>query len=58
MHDINTFHCTDGEIYLSGKDEKGDDITIVFSSYEFLTWINKDEINYIKTQTIKHIENL
>ena len=40
LHDINTFSCTDNEVYLSGKDENGDDTTIVFSAFEFLSWQN------------------
>jgi|TARA_R110000823_G_scaffold252751_3_gene375307 hypothetical protein len=55
LHDINTFACSDGEIYLSGKDEDGEDITIVFDSYEILQWL---DIKYIKKQTIKHIKKL
>jgi len=55
LHDINTFACSDGEIYLSGKDEDGENITIVFDSYELLQWL---DIKYIKKQTIKHIKKL
>jgi len=58
IHDINTFHCSDNEVFLSGKDEDGEDITIVFSAFELLSWISKDEIEYIKKQTIKHINQL
>tara|TARA_Y100000593_G_scaffold87914_1_gene169208 strand:+ start:367 stop:570 length:204 start_codon:yes stop_codon:yes gene_type:complete len=58
IHDINTFSCSDNEIYLSGKDEEGEDITLIFSAFEFLSWIGKDEIKYIKQQTIKHIKEL
>tara|TARA_R100000781_G_scaffold51321_1_gene33817 strand:- start:622 stop:822 length:201 start_codon:yes stop_codon:yes gene_type:complete len=58
LHDINTFSCSDNEVYLSGKDENGDDTTIVFSAFEFISWISNDEIKYIKNQTIKHIKQL
>jgi|TARA_R110000824_G_scaffold84682_4_gene211057 hypothetical protein len=58
IHDINTFSCSDNEIYLSGKDENGDDTTLVLPAFEFLSWIGKDEIKYIKEQTIKHIKQL
>tara|TARA_R100000664_G_C2666590_1_gene80450 strand:+ start:288 stop:491 length:204 start_codon:yes stop_codon:yes gene_type:complete len=58
LHDINTFSCSDNEVYLSGKDENGDDTTIVFSAFEFISWIGKDEIKHIKEQTIKHIKEL
>jgi ABC-type nitrate/sulfonate/bicarbonate transport system ATPase subunit len=55
LHDINTFACSDGEIYLSGKDEDGENITIVFDSYELLQWL---DVKHIKKQTIKHIKKL
>jgi hypothetical protein len=55
LHNINTFSCSDGEIYLSGQDENGEDITIVFDSYEIIQWL---DIKYIKKQTIKHIKKL
>jgi len=58
LHDINTFSCSDNEVFLSGKDENGEDTTIVFSAFEFISWITKDEIKYIKEQTIKHIKEL
>ena len=58
IHDINTFSCSDNEVFLSGKDEDGENITIIFSAFELLSWIGKDEIEYIKKQTIKHIEQL
>jgi ABC-type nitrate/sulfonate/bicarbonate transport system ATPase subunit len=55
LHDINTFACSDGEIYLSGKDEDGENVTIVFDSYELLQWL---DVKHIKKQTIKHIKKL
>lgn len=55
IHDINTFSCSGNEVYLSGKDENGKDITIVLSSFELLEWL---DINYIKEQTLKYIEKL
>ena len=58
IHDINTFSCSDNEIYLSGRNEEGEDITVVFSAFEFLSWIGSDEIKYIKEQTIKHVKEL
>lgn len=58
FHDINTFSCSDNEIYIVGKDENGDDKTIVFSAFEFLSWVDTQTINYIKEQTIKHIKEL
>ena len=58
LHDINTFSCSDNEVYLSGKDENGNDTTVVSSAFEFLSWIDKGAIKYIKEQTIKHIKEL
>ena len=58
IHDINTFACTkDNELYLGGKNEDGEDITIVFNAIEFLEEI-VHHIPYIKEQTIKYINNL
>ena len=56
IHDIHTFYCSDdNEVMLSGKNENGDDITLVFNAFELLSWI---DIKYIKKQTIKHIRKL
>tara|TARA_R100000656_G_C3861569_1_gene110009 strand:- start:117 stop:311 length:195 start_codon:yes stop_codon:yes gene_type:complete len=58
LNDIDTFSCNDGEILLSGKDERGEALTFVFCAYDFLSWIGTDEIKHIKEQTIKHIKKL
>jgi len=58
LHDINTFSCSDNEVYLSGKNEEGEDITLVFSAFEFISWIDQEALNHIKNQTIKHIKEL
>tara|TARA_Y100000361_G_C11120176_1_gene322764 strand:- start:472 stop:654 length:183 start_codon:yes stop_codon:yes gene_type:complete len=55
LHDINTFACSDNEVLLSGKDEQGEDFTIVLSAFELLEWL---DIKYIKKQTIKYIKGL
>ena len=55
LHDINTFQCVENEVYLGGKDEHGEDITIVFSTFELLEWL---DIKYLKKQLIKHIKEL
>ena len=55
LHDINTFSCSDNEIYLSGTDENGEDLTIVLNAFEVLEWL---DIKYIKKQTIKYIKKL
>ena len=55
LHDINTFSCSDNEIYLSGTDEEGKDLTIVLNAIEILQWL---DIKYIKKQSIKYIKQL
>ena len=55
LHNIHTMMCANGEFMLAGKDSYGTDFTIVMSAYEFLEWV---DINYVKEQTIKHINNL
>ena len=55
LHDINTFYCSDNEVGLSGKDEKGKDFTIILNAFELLEWI---DVKYIKKQTIKYIKEL
>tara|TARA_R110002096_G_scaffold68022_2_gene164517 strand:+ start:1853 stop:2035 length:183 start_codon:yes stop_codon:yes gene_type:complete len=55
LHDINTFSCSDNEVYLSGKDENGKDLTIVLNAFELLEWV---DMKYIKEQTLKYIEKL
>ena len=55
LHDINTFSCSDNEVYLSGTDENGKDLTIVLNAFELLEWL---DIKYIKKQTIKYIKQL
>ena len=59
LSDIDTLQATTtNELYIGGKDEEGNDFTIVFDSFDFLRWINSEGIEYIKEQTIKHINNL
>ena len=55
LHDINTFSCSDNEVYLSGKDEEGKDFTIVLNAFELLEWV---DIKHIKEQTLKYIDKL
>ena len=55
LHDINTFACSDNEVYLAGKDEHGKDFTIVLDAFELLEWL---DVKYIKKQTIKYIKQL
>ena len=56
LHEINTFQCVDNELYLRGKDEMGEDLTICFDAFNFLEWIDKEQIEYIKEQLIKYIQ--
>ena len=56
MNDINTFQCCDGEVYLRGTDEEGKDFMICYDAYDFLNWIDTENIEYIKEQLIKHIK--
>jgi hypothetical protein len=56
MNNINTFQCCEGELYLRGIDEYGKDFQIVFDAYDFLNWIDTEDIEYIKEQLIKHIK--
>ena len=56
LHEINTFQCVDNELYLRGKDEWGKDFTLCFNAFNFLEWIDKEQLEYIKEQTIKYIQ--
>ena len=55
LHDINGFSCFDNEVYLSGTDEDGKDLTIVLNALELLEWL---DMKYIKEQTLKYIDKL
>ena len=55
---ITQSHATkDGELFLTGTDEYGEDLTIVFSSYDFLMWIDDSTILNIKERLIEQINN-
>ena len=56
LHEINTFQCVDNEIYLRGKDEHSKDFTLSFDAFNFLEWIDSEQIEYIKKQLIKYIQ--
>ena len=55
IHDVCSFACKDNEIYLGGKNEFGEDITIVFNAIEILEWF---DIIHIKDEAIKYITQL
>ena len=57
MNDINTFQAHENEVYLRGTDEDGKDFQICFDSYDFLNWIDKEQIEYIKEKLKKYIES-
>ena len=56
MNDINTFQAHENEVYLAGTDEYGQDFQICFDSYNFLEWIDREQIKYIKKQLTKYIK--
>jgi len=57
MNSLNTFQCCDGELYLRGIDEYGKDFQVCFDAYDFLNWIDTEQVKYIKEQVIKHIQD-
>ncbi len=56
MHEINTFQSCKNEIYLRGKDEYGEDFQICFDAFNFLEWIDTEQLEYIKENIIKYIK--
>jgi hypothetical protein len=56
MNNINTFQAHENEVYLRGTDEYGQDFTICFDSYDFLEWIDNEQLEYINKQLIKYIQ--
>tara|TARA_R100001594_G_scaffold150360_2_gene211220 strand:+ start:1218 stop:1487 length:270 start_codon:yes stop_codon:yes gene_type:complete len=56
MNDINTFQAHENEVYLRGTDEYGKDFQICFDSYNFLEWIDTENLEYIKKQLTKYIK--
>ena len=55
MNDINTFQAHENEVYLRGTDEYGKDFQICFDTYDFLEWIDTEQLFYIKQQLVKYI---
>tara|TARA_R100001443_G_scaffold25529_1_gene38385 strand:- start:1829 stop:2128 length:300 start_codon:yes stop_codon:yes gene_type:complete len=56
MNDINTFQAHENEVYLRGTDEYGNIFQICFDSYNFLEWIDTENLEYIKEQLTKYIK--
>jgi len=57
MNDINTFQAHENEVYLRGTDEYGKDFQICFDAYNFLEWIDIEQVDYIKQQLVKYIKS-
>ena len=57
MNDINTFQAHENEVYLRGTDEYGKYFQICFDSYDFLEWIDKEQIEYIQEQLVEYIKS-
>ncbi len=51
IHTLNTFACADNEVYISGTDNKGDQITIVIPANEVLEWV---DMEYVREKVIEH----
>ena len=58
LNDINTFMAYENELCLRGTDEQGEDLTIWFDSYDFLNWVNKSGLEYIKEKLTKYIKEI
>ena len=56
LHTIDTFHAFENDVTISGKDEFGNDFTINFDAYEFLSWLDHDAMKHIKKTLIKYIK--
>ena len=56
MNDINTFQAHENEVCLRGTDEYGNDFTVWWDSYDFMTWIDSDSLKYIGEQLTKYIQ--
>ena len=56
MNDINTFQAHENEVCLRGTDEYGKDFTVWWDSYDFINWIDKEQLDYIKEQLTKYIQ--
>ena len=56
MNDINTFQAHENEVYLRGTDEYGKDFQICFDAYNFLEWIDTENLEYIKERLTKYIK--
>tara|TARA_R110000824_G_scaffold393_4_gene2813 strand:+ start:2058 stop:2315 length:258 start_codon:yes stop_codon:yes gene_type:complete len=55
IHDLNTFSCSDNEVYLRGINNKGEDILLIFPADEILEWV---DMGYIREKVIKHYSEI
>ena len=56
MNNINTFQAHENEVCLRGTDEYGKDFTVWWDSYDFIGWIDSEQIEYIKEKLTKYIQ--
>ena len=54
MNNINTFQVHENELCLRGTDEHGEDFTCWFDAYDFLDWIDTENLEYIKEKLIQN----
>jgi hypothetical protein len=56
MNNINTFMAHENEVCLGGTDEYGNQFTVWWDSYDFLDWLEENNIKEIQKKLIKYIE--
>jgi hypothetical protein len=44
LHNINTYHFFKGDISLAGEDEDGKELIIEMDAYEFIGFIDSDQV--------------
>lgn len=55
FHSINTFACSDNEVYLGAVDNQGNEIIITFPADEILEWL---DMGYIREKVIEHYSEI
>ena len=58
INKINTFMAYENKIHIGGVDENNTQLNIEFDSYDFLQWIDTEQLKYIKKQLIKKINKI
>lgn len=53
LHDIHTLYHHDNETSIIGRDENGNEFTIIIPTYELFQWVKTDEL---KESLIKYIK--